>query len=80
MKVIDKAWEENLKCIEDCQYKTKEELIKDCCPEYNSFKGIDLKIPKYCSDEYDKEICTKCWNREIEEDQIIENASNKLTF
>lgn len=79
MKAIDIAWEDNLKEEKDDQYKNKQELIEDRCP--NGF-DINLKEPKYCKEDYDEELCTKCWNRQIKdnEKEISTLIDNKLTF
>lgn len=68
---IEIAWNENLQLEEDCQYKTKEEIIKDRCPLYNIFEDVDLELPSYCMGDYDKEYCNACWNRDIESNKKI---------
>lgn len=80
MLAIDKAWEDNLQEPKDDQWKSKEDLIDNCCPygEYN------LKIKGFKDDgdlceEYN-ENCTKCWNSEIEEDVEEEDNKSELTF
>jgi hypothetical protein len=65
VKAIDKAL---LKGRND----TKEDIISDYCP--NDIPFNILKPPTYCICNYDDELCTKCWNREIEEDK------SELTF
>ena len=63
---IEKAWEMNLELDEEDRFKSKEEIMHCECTCNNSF-NITLDTPKYCTDGDDDKICTKCWNREIEE-------------
>jgi hypothetical protein len=71
MKAIDYAWNENLKLDKDEQYKNKQELIKNNCPVIGcDFYGIDLEEFSKCTDDYDKKICTQCWNREVKDNTI----------
>lgn len=78
MKAIEKAWQENLQEPKGNQWKSKEEIIENLCPyDYR------LKASPNCNDGEDNEICTKCWNCEIEEDNekdISTSIDNKLTF
>jgi hypothetical protein len=77
MKAIEKVWEENLKKEKENQYKSKQEIIEDRCPY--GFE-LDLKEPTYCLEDYNKEVCTRCWNREMEEDSKETLEKYKSTF
>lgn len=75
MKAIDKAWQENLQEPKDHQWKSKEEIIENLCPyDYR------LKSSPNCNDGEDNEICVKCWNREIEEDDTETHNKSESTF
>jgi hypothetical protein len=78
MKAIDKAWEENLKLPKEDQYPSKEAIIGDICPYGKYSLNVELEQPKYCTDGDNKEICIKCWNRKIEEENIIQEKNDKL--
>ena len=64
---IEKAWQENLQESKEHQWKSKGDLIDNCCP-YGEYK---LNIKGFNSDDelcsHYSENCTKCWNSEIEE-------------
>jgi len=66
MLAIEKIWVNNLKLPKEDQWESKKQIIENYCP--NSMEiGLDLKEPKHCLEEYNKELCIKCWNREVEE-------------
>jgi len=73
MKAIEKAWKMNLQLDKDDQWENKEAIISERCPCYGDFNGINLKEPKYCPKDDEEELCTKCWNREVEEDKLTFN-------
>jgi len=56
MKYIDKEYEEE---YEDIGF-TKEEVIQTFCPNDKTIIRIIA-----CRSETTKELCLKCWNREI---------------
>lgn len=74
MKAIEKA-------LLTRRNDTKEEIISDYCPNDIPFRI--LNSPIYCKCDFDEELCTKCWNREIDEDaeeEKVESNESELTF
>lgn len=48
------------------------DFIKTDCPHGYSY----LDVPVYCTGDYDEDLCNKCWNREIPEEDDDININN----
>lgn len=77
---IEFAWQENLKEIEDDQWKNKEEFIENFCP--SEFGYQDMSPCTQRGDDF--HVCYKCWQtKEVKKatykkfEQEIREANNK---
>ena len=72
MKNIDKAWEINLKEDDYHKYDSKEAIISDMCPS-----DYVLKDGSCCGTGIGNN-CTRCWNEEIIEDEVISRETKPI--